>query len=608
MIFCLFASFSCEEIKLDIPDEGILETKSGSIASVAEQISSIQKSLELLKQTEKELRKYIEELQEANKASAAEIDNLKKLQEELEGKISSTESSINEAKDWASRTFATLEQYNALSKTLAELSSVVESLKNQASDIETVINNKIAESNSSMKSWINEQLTAYCTIAQAEAALEIMKTSMTEKDEALKTEIESLKNELKLTAERLTEDYKAAIKEALENNGGNITRSVGLDEINQKVDNEVNKINVKILDLESRISDLENKLTALLNRVQSVQTLAYTPDYVFAINKPYPFAKTGTFRINYSVSPKKLVSDLAANTEMLSMRILEFKREVIEEIPGRLTDYPVNSIPYKQYNLEIVKCTANADMGTISLDVATESLQEEFFLNSHHSAYWSYEDSFNNSLQLIISDGITEIQSDALGVVGHYSDCKRIGSWDEDALKNQYFVEKGGTFNITSGQLGSEILAVSMDSDLLYNYEKWCVPTLNPENGILSFEVKENNKNFNREEGTTVFTKEKSYSFNVGQYKETPQIELQQSAYEVSKWGNYVYIYVVSDIDVEATSDSDWAEIYSIYNYDGESEVIVNVGEMPDDVQSRTANVTITNALGAKAIVNIVQK
>lgn len=159
------------------------------------------------------------------------IESLQTKQEVLDGQIASLKKYIDDGlkntKDWASSTFATLQQYNEVTATVSgieatlaamgksvsalikqceadkkEVETKLDSLKEQfATDIESVLEHcdkavlklkeevavafagalekAISELEESMKGWVNSQLTGYSTIADTESKLEQLSSMLT---------------------------------------------------------------------------------------------------------------------------------------------------------------------------------------------------------------------------------------------------------------------------------------------------------------------------------------------------------------------------------------------------------------------------------------------
>lgn len=301
-ILAIICICSCKEIneKFDKINERLDNLENTTIASINQQIASINVSIGDLEQTDSELREYIASLQETatqlqssigeTNESIARVENelkdeiastgeglssdilnaktellndLTALRTEMQGKLdlinssisnlqaadvnlglridqlrTYTDTAIGNAKDWASATFSTLEQYNLTVTEIAGIKANITTINTAISELETRINDKIAtdiaqavstlegklqqqatditnaytsaiatakgeieaaytqaiqtaisNSESSMQSWVNDKLTGYYTIAQTDAKLATLK-------ETLESELNSQKEYL----------------------------------------------------------------------------------------------------------------------------------------------------------------------------------------------------------------------------------------------------------------------------------------------------------------------------------------------------------------------------------------------------------------------------
>ncbi len=269
-------------------DLGVLEDRvnrleDDNIATIEEQIKSINSSLTQLQSTSDELKSYIESLEaeatalevrlteaiSTEKAAiAAELEVVNAMLETLKAKDMELEKQITDLKkyvdaeltateDWATATFATLEQYNALASELASLKTYVEG-------VERSLNNAISALESTMKGWVNEQLTGYYTIAEIDAKLEALEIATTKGDEALQKEIDTLKEQLTVQKTELTEAYNKAIEEAINTNNG---------VIDEKIAAEIGAVNEKIGALEERLNSLEERISAVEDAIEQIKAL-----------------------------------------------------------------------------------------------------------------------------------------------------------------------------------------------------------------------------------------------------------------------------------------------------------------------------------------------
>ena len=195
-------------------------------------------------------------------AIKAVLETLKAKDVELDGKIATlqeyVDTELKATEDWATATFATLEQYNEVVSTIATIEGTIEGINESIASLETRINEKIAKDietacatlsvdlqnavkevtdaytsaittaknelteaytsalegaisalETSMKEWVNEQLAGYYTIAEMDAKLQVMQTALESKitasEDYLKGLISDLEGEIN---EKVAENSK----------------------------------------------------------------------------------------------------------------------------------------------------------------------------------------------------------------------------------------------------------------------------------------------------------------------------------------------------------------------------------------------------------------
>ncbi len=321
----LFASGCTSLSEIDNLQKQIEELKSVQIASIKQQVSSIKESLSSLLNTEKKLNEYIsslqgtaEELQKSLNATNARIDEInstsnnvleqlqalkneqeteltninksiaalqamdKSLEQKIENLKQYVDNELKSAKDWASASFATLEQYQGLTADIANIKANIVTLTASLSNIETAYTEAILEaiqtSESSMKSWVNERLAGYYTIAEIEAKLNVLEIAYGVADAALSEEIGKLREDLNKAIVELTSAYQSAITDAIRQNNGTINEKIAAD-IQKATDSlqaKIDALTKRLDDLEARISALEATMEELIGMVQSVVVI---PNY-----------------------------------------------------------------------------------------------------------------------------------------------------------------------------------------------------------------------------------------------------------------------------------------------------------------------------------------
>lgn len=358
-----------------------------------------------------ELEKAVKELQDSDKTNKVELiaaindakgvvlANLESMRTEMQGKLSDIDEMISDLKDkdkelekqisdlrtyvddelkgikdWATATFATLEQYNAvveriggintemseLKKSLSDLEARLtkkfnEDLKKAVSDLESKIGEEVAglndrideeisdlteaytsaiaktstelenawtekvktsleELEKSLKLWVNEKLTAYWTIEETKAALEVqkkdlenqlkaqeaylkelidanageikgLKEALTETENALADNAKSLNDlfaELEQTKKDIKAAYEAAVKDAINSLKGDMDK-----ELADRIDSLNNSIDERVEALESRIQKCKDDLASIIEAVVDarekignvISSFVYFPTY-----------------------------------------------------------------------------------------------------------------------------------------------------------------------------------------------------------------------------------------------------------------------------------------------------------------------------------------
>lgn len=312
MGLCL-VSVSCYNDEIDDLNNRVDKIENEKIAAVSEQVASISTSILDMQRMDTQLQGYITALQtqatelekslssvekkiedveselkdnlDAQKVQIlATLDEYKTLVSEqlnsintsiadlqarkvaLENQIKSLKTYVNDeiknTKDWASATFATLENYNALAEIVSGIQAQIETLNSSITDIDANVKAKVAEelatataglrdsmkeeieavakdcsaainsakeeitsayeaeiksaiatSEANMKSWVNTQLAKYYTATQIDSKLTSLKSSLETQLESQKTYLMGLIESLEQTLTARIDDNGAAIDE-----------------------------------------------------------------------------------------------------------------------------------------------------------------------------------------------------------------------------------------------------------------------------------------------------------------------------------------------------------------------------------------------------------
>ena len=370
------------------------------LAETNSKIDSAKKELEGTISTEKaavvaELEALKEQLESELATLKAAIETLQAKDAELEKQIADlkdyVDAELKATKDWATATFATLEQYNTVASTIATIEGTIEELNTSIATVKeeitaaytAALEEAISALETSMKEWVNEQLTGYYTIAQMDAKLEALQNSLTEGDGALQKEIDALRESLAAQKTELTEAYTAAITEAINtNNGvfeGKIAEAIG------KVNEQIAGLEERITKLEGTMSEVQEQVAALVARIQSISYIPRYSDGKASIDKT---KKIGVFE--FQISPKDAVAELEKVWQSaLTMQAVHTQTRAVSFI-----------------ELPVTYFDADTENGTFLIEVDAANLGDQFFSGDIEA-----------SASLHISDGNNDRTSEYINLV-----------------------------------------------------------------------------------------------------------------------------------------------------------------------------------------------
>ncbi len=420
--------------------EGLKEQIKATNTKLDEVKSALQNEVssakeEVLEQLELAKSELVDELSKIDSAIAL----LQSKDSELEHKIAELRSYVNEelgkTTDWVSATFATLDQYNALVNEVADVKSLIASINDSIYLLESKLTNKInddiaaavsslsetiqqkineltnayieavaaakseitaaytsaiqsaiANLDDSLRTWVGEQLAGYYTIAEVDSKIEALLLQLGVDDASLMEELNGLKEQLKSTAEDITEAYKKAIEEAIASNGGEID-SKQLEAINNRIDTEIATINGKLAELQAQVNKNTADIAKLLARIQSV---SYVPRYSDGKATVKFESDASEVVFNFEVSPKDAVAELATVWQSaVSVKAVYTQTRAVSFV-----------------EMPILKFETDAENGVISVFASGENLSQDF-KNGKLEA----------SARLAISDGNNTLTSDYVSMV-----------------------------------------------------------------------------------------------------------------------------------------------------------------------------------------------
>ena len=324
--------------KTDSELKKYIEQLQATEANLQAQLAATNAKIDEVKATLKsDLLKQLEDLQNDLQKQIDFINNvittLQKKDRELEQKIEDLEKRVadlaesNGSTEWIIETFATLEQHYELSADVATIKKQIESITRSISELESRLNYKIenelsgamaelaveiqhiiaeittayqnaiaeakseitsayteairsaiANLESSIKSWVNEKLDGYCTIAKMEGELSVLFYAMNDGDRALQDEITRLSNALNASKAEITKAYTKAIEDAINNDGGLINNKIAAEiaVVNNRIEEEVAAIHTRISTLEKRVGLVEDKISSIEEQMANINaTIGY---------------------------------------------------------------------------------------------------------------------------------------------------------------------------------------------------------------------------------------------------------------------------------------------------------------------------------------------
>lgn len=183
----------------------------------SEQIDDINKSISSLETVDASLHSYIESLQKEDETIKSDIESLRDKGAELSERIATLESNakqieaqitvlqekdsslesqiselkeyvdkqINATKDWASSTFSTLEQFNALSESVSGIRSDMDSHSSKLTQVsedlaaaKSSLEKSISDLETTLKSWVEGRLAEYYTKKETDEQLSALGDSL----------------------------------------------------------------------------------------------------------------------------------------------------------------------------------------------------------------------------------------------------------------------------------------------------------------------------------------------------------------------------------------------------------------------------------------------
>ena len=397
------------------------------IATIKEQIASINQSLTSLDGTDTDLHELIAQLQATSKslneaiaANKSDIENAKAeleadasadklevlealtaLGDELQGKLDKVNiiledlqnkdaalegqikalkeyvnGELKNAKDWASATFSTIEQYNATVTQIAGIKADIEAVSNVLNEKFDNLDAKIESTADNLKEWVNSQLTQYYTIAQIDAKVALLEKSIKDGDESAAEEIKKLRGELESQKQSITSAYQSAISEAISTNNGIIDGKIqtAVSEVNARITSELATINATFVDIYSRLNGIDASISEIMSMIQSIAVIPTFSNNEVAVAED-------DYELYFEIRP------------------VEAAKKLVEVGPEAFTLKAVSTLVTKSdigfVTLPVKAVAMDEDLLVISTD--GENIPQEFFVGgSGFSASLSVTDGLNN--------------------------------------------------------------------------------------------------------------------------------------------------------------------------------------------------------------------
>lgn len=385
-IVCAITSSCVGRSDIDDLQNQIDALQKNQIATVQEQISSISNTITSLEQVDAELRNQIADLKDKDSGLAQQ---LAQKEEALSQRISELKTYVEEqlkaAKDWAQATFSTLEQYQ---QTVSALAALEQSIKDLKTELSEAISKAISDSETSMKAWVNEQLSGYWTCAELESKLRALQEEFTENDDAQQKQIDSLSQVLEESVSSLTEAYQAAIASAIKDSEGRISEKIAKDiaAANKVLEDRITKLEGRVKDLEDWKEKVNAQIEDLISRVQSINVVPQYSDGSVDIHNCLSESE-----IDIEISPSSVAEKLVEQgASVFSMAAVYTETKAVSFI-----DIPVKRVSY--------------DNGVVTLSVDGSVLSKSFLSGSQTA-----------SARIAVSAGKTDIKSEYFSIQVYY--------------------------------------------------------------------------------------------------------------------------------------------------------------------------------------------
>ena len=416
------------------------------IKDLSEELLKLQQQADENSDAIAEITALIKELQDRDAALDQQIKDLK----------SYLDDEIKAAKYWAEATFATLEQYAEMQTEISRISALIEAYKaEQENDYTEAIDKAVTDvlaaitvSETSMKEWVNKILAeGYYDIAQIDAILFALETKLVGSDAELTKEIEAQQAALELAKTDLTDAYKKAIKEAIEENNGKISKEIA-DAVQAALDNvdaKLAAINAEVESIKALINSLKETVNNLVGRIQSMRFIPEFSDGKVALG-----LGERTAELTFMISPRDVAAGVAAAWASSNDVVTAFIKPT----------QPRTKASYDMEALAVTNVTGNAN-GTLVVTISTEDLSEDFW----------YE-GIEANVFVCISDGNNDIISEMIPIyyveppyVTFKASAAQTLKINRDVTGLQFSIDNGATWHSLTASTANATFGP--DNDLL---------------------------------------------------------------------------------------------------------------------------------------------
>ena len=270
-------------VKASISDlQKVDEALQKTIDNLTKELTDLQNQMEDLKaagdSAADENEAALQELEQKITSLVLQIVELQEKDNDLKKQISDLQKYVNDelqsAEDWASATFATIEQYGEIQTEISAIKLLIEQITSGDDERFDALMEAISDIENSMKAWVNATLAqGYYDIATIDAMLASLESRIGETYAAMEKQIKDQKAALEQAKEALAAAYMDAIKEAIETNNGLIDSAISdaIADVLQDVSAELDAIKETIALLRDELDHVKADVEDVREGVESIK-------------------------------------------------------------------------------------------------------------------------------------------------------------------------------------------------------------------------------------------------------------------------------------------------------------------------------------------------